>query len=196
MQSINELPKHHLVPRISARELQADITRMAGVVGEKYAGEEIALLAIFLGAKWFRGELINELRSCPKKPLLIRQDSMRASSYANSGGMESNRNPQIVDHPKNPEASIFDKHVLLIEDIIDTGQTIRDTVLPYVWSFSPKSIEVVSMLTKFERLEVNRNDLHLLASGPDIRFFAVGSGLDWLQYYRNLPGIQEVILEN
>jgi hypoxanthine phosphoribosyltransferase len=190
-----ELPEHELKMRIGPGRLHGHIQRIANEVDNRYAGDDITLLAIYWGAKWFRRKLVDELRFGSIKPQIVRQDSMRVASYVEGGGMESNGQPQIIDYPNNPEQNIRRRKVIVVEDIIDTGLTMRDTVLPYVWSQGPESVQVVAMLTKFDRLKVGKNDLCLLTSGPNIDFFAVGSGLDWLGHYRDLPGIQEVILK-
>ncbi|EKD80693.1 MAG: Hypoxanthine phosphoribosyltransferase [uncultured bacterium] len=186
-----ELPPHHLIPRVSAAEIDECIDGLVETAGESFAGEEVTLISIYLGAKWFGEQFALKLAALPCPPSSIRQDNIRISSYAK--GMKTNGKPRVVEDLQDPEGLVRGKKVLLLEDIIDSGLSIARTALPHVLKYQPVSLEVVTMLTKFEKLRVSRQELCLLAHGLNIDFFAVGSGLDFEGYYRDLAGVWEVV---
>ena len=113
-------------------------------------------------------------------------DFMTASSYGNT--MESSRDVRIL---KDLDDDIKGKDILLVEDIIDTGNTLNK-VREILALREPNSIEICTLLDKPERREVNVDVKWVGFEIPDE--FVVGVGIDYAQKYRNLPYIGKVTL--
>ena len=147
-------------------ELGAQITR-------DYADKEIFAIGILRGAVVFMADLIRAI----ERPVQI--DFMAVSSYgmlADSSG--------IVRILKDLDSSITDKHVLIIEDIIDSGQTLSYHIKNLA-ERKPASIQLCTLMNKPERRKV---DLPVKYVGFEIpNEFVVGYGLDYAEKYLNLP---------
>lgn len=161
---------------ISEKDLQDKIKLMANSINQKYKDCDITLICILKGGVMFFTELSKYLDS------QITFDFMHVSSYADE--TYSSGNVKIV---KDIDYSITDKHVLVIEDIIDTGYSLG-AIKKHLLSKNPKSLEIAVLLDKPER----RESFEVI---PDyIGFeipdkFVVGFGLDYEQKLRNLPFI-------
>lgn len=147
-------------------ELGAEITR-------DYADKEIFAIGILRGAVVFMADLIRAI----ERPVQI--DFMAVSSYgaqADSSG--------IVRILKDLDSSIEGKHVLIIEDIIDSGQTLS-YLIKNLTERKPASIQLCTLMNKPERRKV---ELPVKYVGFEIpNEFVVGYGLDYAERYRNLP---------
>lgn len=186
-----DLPRHHLVPRISEAELNEHIARIGHDIAKDYAGVDVTFLTVLWGARQFNKLTSNAIKLEPRKPRSIRQDVIRVESYG--ARKESSGDPRIVLWPKNPEENFRGKDVLIQDDIGDTKLTLARTVIPYVLAFKPNSIAVATMLTKSSHFDSSAADVKIKYSGPDIDFFALGTGLDFDQFYRELRGIWELV---
>ena len=157
--------------------LQARIGDLASAINEDYRGKNLLLLGILKGAVMFMADL-SRLLSIPHE-----MDFMAISSYGNT--TESSGVVRIL---KDLEEPIAGKHVLIVEDIIDTGLTLR-YLMESLGSRSPASLRVCALLDK--QKEQGRDKV-VEATYVGFRIpdrFVVGYGLDYAQRYRNLSYI-------
>ena len=148
------------------RELGAEISR-------DYEGRELLLVGVLKGAVFFLSDLMRQLT------VPCEVDFMAVSSYGSATDSSG-----VVRILKDLDASIEGRHVLIVEDIIDSGLTLQ-YLLRNLRARNPRSLEVCALLTKPERRRV---DLPTRYVGFEIpNRFAIGYGLDHGQRYRNLP---------
>lgn len=160
---------------ISETEVEKKVLELAERINKDYAGKELKLICILKGSVFFTCELAKRITV----PVTI--DFMSVSSYGNA--TVSSGRVKIV---KDLDESIAGENVLVIEDIIDSGNTLR-YLLDLLGSRGPASIKLCTLLDKPDR---RVTDVHVDYVGftiPDK--FVVGYGLDFEQYYRNLPYI-------
>jgi len=160
---------------LSEEEISKKVGEIAEQINRDYAGRDIFLIAILKGSFIFMGDLAKRL----ERPTYI--DFMEVSSYG-SAAMSSG-DVKII---KDLRCSIFDKDVLIVEDIIDSGKTLNK-LMKLLSARKPKSLKLCSLLTKPDRREVEIDIDYLGFSIPDE--FVVGYGLDYNELYRNLPYI-------
>ena len=160
---------------ISEAGLKAKITELGEQITRDYRGKNLLLLGTLKGAVPFIADLARAIQL----PLEI--DYMAISSYGNSTTSSG-----VVRITKDLEGPIDQKHILIIEDIIDSGLTLHYLV-DLLKRRNPLSLRICSLLNK-ERLRVENVtvDYHGFII-PDK--FVVGYGLDYAQLYRNLPYI-------
>ena len=169
---------HDLLAEILIPEgvLQKRIAELGAEISRDYAGEEILLICILRGGVMFLTDLIRQITV----PTAI--DFMAVSSYG-SGARESTGQVRIE---MDLRTSVTDRHVILVEDIVDTGHTIA-AVLEMLDTRRPKSLRVCSLLDKSVRREIV---VPIHYRGFDIpNKFVFGYGLDLDEYWRNLPFI-------
>jgi hypoxanthine phosphoribosyltransferase len=172
------MEKYRLTPCISAEELEKQVNRLADQINHDYTGKQLVLVGILKGSIVFLADLMRRLT------MPVEIDFVRMSSYGM--GAESCGTVHIS---KDVELSIQDHHVLIVEDIIDTGYTLRYLV-DHLASRHPKSVKVCALIDKYERRKVD-----FQADYVGIRLekgFIVGYGLDYAEKHRNLPAICEV----
>ncbi|NLW59017.1 MAG: hypoxanthine phosphoribosyltransferase [Firmicutes bacterium] len=150
------------------RELGAEITK-------DYQGKELIVVGILKGALPFMADLIRQI----KVPL--RYDLMAVSSYGNS-----TKTSGAVQILKDLEMDLEDQHVLVVEDIIDTGLTLK-YLLSNLQARRPASLKVCTLLDKPSRREVDITPEYNGFVIPDR--FVVGYGLDYAERFRELPMI-------
>lgn len=160
---------------ISEAALQRRIAELAAIVNEEYRGKDLLLLGILKGAVMFMVDLSRHLH------IPLDMDFMAISSYGNT--TESSGVVRIL---KDLDASIEGKHVLIVEDIIDTGLTLR-YLMQSLERRNPASLRVCALLDKEKTREKVVEPAHVGFRIPDR--FVVGYGLDYAQKYRNLPYI-------
>lgn len=160
---------------ISEDVLQARITDLARAVNEDYRGKDLLLVGILKGAIMFMVDIARRL----DRPLDL--DFMAISSYGNS--TESSGVVRIL---KDLDEPIAGRNVLIVEDIIDTGLTLRYLV-ENLRRRGPASLEVCALLDKAKARQKVIEPKYLGFDLPDR--FVVGYGLDYAQKYRNLPYI-------
>ncbi len=164
----------------SEEEIDERIRELAAQLRRDYEGKEITIICILKGAAFFACELAKRI-GVPAKI-----EFMRCSSYGDD--TESSREVKILLDLDNP---IKDKDVLVVEDIIDTGRTMK-TLLEVLKNRGAASVKLCALLDKPDRREVEVHADYLGFTIPDK--FVVGYGLDYAQKYRNLPYIGEVIV--
>jgi hypoxanthine phosphoribosyltransferase len=167
---------------VSERDLQKRIAELGTEISHDYRGEEILLICILRGGVMFLTDLIR----CINIPVAI--EFMAVSSYG-AGKRESSGEVRIT---LDLNTNIYNRNVLVVEDIIDSGHTL-DSVLEILETRHPKSLHVCTLLDKAERREV---DVPIRYRGFIIpNKFVFGYGLDLDEYYRNLPFIGVVDLD-
>lgn len=160
---------------ISEDELKKKITELGEQITEDYRGKELLLIGIVKGAVPFLADLIRQI----KIPLTY--DIMAVSSYGASTSSSG-----VVRILKDLDTSIEERHVLIVEDIVDTGLTLnylKETLV----GRHPLSLKIVTLLDKQERRKVEIQPDYNGFVIPDE--FVVGYGLDFNQNFRNLPYI-------
>jgi hypoxanthine phosphoribosyltransferase len=160
---------------ISYPEIVEKIQQLGAQLEQDYAHEEVCLLAVLKGSLWFATDLMKSL----KIPVTI--NTIQCSSYGNNGTVSGKLTITGVE-----SLDLQGKHVLIVDDICDTGQTLIK-LKEKLQSLGPKSLKTAVLLVK-------KND-RSLGYAPDYSLFriedrfVVGYGLDYKEYYRGLPGI-------
>jgi hypoxanthine phosphoribosyltransferase len=164
---------------IDENTLQKRIAELGAQISRDYAGEDLLLICILRGGVLFLTDLMRKINI----PHMV--DFMAISSYG-VGARESTGHVRINFDLKS---DIYNRNVLLVEDIIDSGHTLK-TVLELLQTRRPKTLRICTLLDKAERREV---EIPIHYSGftiPDK--FVFGYGLDIDEYYRGLPFIAAV----
>lgn len=156
-------------------DVKARIKEMAAVLSEKYKNGDVVLIGILSGSVFFLTELARDMT------IPVEIDFMAASSYG-SGTTSSGR----VLIKKDIERNIAGRNVIVVEDIVDTGQTLH-LIIKMLKEKRPRSLEVAVLLDKPERRKVCMDADYIGFSIPDE--FVVGWGLDYDQKFRDLPFI-------
>ncbi|MBQ7924543.1 MAG: hypoxanthine phosphoribosyltransferase [Clostridia bacterium] len=162
---------------ISEEEIRAAIKKAGKTIDAIYDGRPIVLVSILKGAFVFMSDI------CRAVSVPCEIAFMCAKSYYT--GTQSSG---VVRITMDLDRDIKDCHVVIVEDIIDTGRTLND-IIKVLKSRNPASLRVVTLLDKPSRRVVDlKADLSLFTI-PDL--FVIGYGLDCGEYYRNLPYIAE-----
>lgn len=160
---------------IDEQALQQRVKELGEEITRDYAGKEILMVGVLRGAVMFMADLCRAI----KLPVGI--DFMAISSYG-----QSTTSSGIVKVIKDLDEELKGKHVLVVEDIIDSGLTLK-YLLENLKSRQPASLKVCALLNKPERRKVDVHFDYIGFSVPDA--FLVGYGLDYAEKYRNLPCI-------
>jgi hypoxanthine phosphoribosyltransferase len=167
---------------VSEDTLEKRVRELGEEISRDYAGKEILAICILRGGVMFLTDLIRHI-----KPL-VAIDFMGVSSYG-AGARSSDGQVRIT---LDLTTSVAGQHVLIVEDIIDSGHTIS-SVIELLRTRDPASLEVCTLLNKYSRREV---DVPIKYCGFDIPDkFVFGYGLDMDEFYRNLPFIGVVDLD-
>ena len=164
-----------LVPILSRAHIQKRVKELANRISKDYDGKEIVLVGVLKGAFIFLADLVREL-TVPAQIAFI-----RLASYG--AGTSTTGRIRIT---KDIELDIQDRHVLIVEDIIDSGLTIAYLV-DHLKKRGPESIKICALIDKRERRQVQvQVDYagHVVDQG-----FLVGYGLDLDENYRHLPEV-------
>ena len=158
---------------ISEEQIAAKVAELAAAVDAQYEGREILLVGVLKGAVMFMADFARALRT----PVSL--EFMAVSSYGSATSSSG-----VVRILKDLDRDVVGKHVLVVEDIIDSGLTLS-WLLRNISSRGPASVGVVALLRKPEALKVEVPVDHV---GFDIPSeFVVGYGLDYAERYRDLP---------
>ncbi len=168
---------HSDVQRIllSGEEIAERVTEIAEKITRDYAGESVLMVGILRGAVVFFAELVKKI------DLDLRFDFMVVSSYGNS--TDSSGEVRIVKDLSQP---IEGMNVIIVEDIIDTGYTLKN-LMKLLRTRNPKSLKICALLDKPSRRKVELEGDYVGFKVPNE--FVVGYGLDYNEKYRNLPDI-------
>lgn len=160
---------------VTEKELKEKIKEIGAEITADYKGKELLIIGVLKGAFTFMADLIREV----KIPVEI--DFMAVSSYG-----KSTTSSGVVRILKDLEGSIEGKHILVVEDIIDTGLTLSYLV-NNLESRGAVSVKICTLLDKPERRTANVDIKYKGFDIPDE--FVVGYGIDFAEKYRNLSEI-------
>lgn len=159
----------------SQEALQARIREMGAQITRDYAGKELVLVCVLKGAVLFFSDLVRAI----DLPLSV--DFIGLSSYG-----EETESSGVVKITSDLSKPIHDKHVLVVEDIVDTGLTMR-YLLDNLSTRHPASVKICALLNKPARARTEIPISYLGFTIPDL--FVVGYGLDYAEKLRNVPFI-------
>ncbi|MCL4079418.1 hypoxanthine phosphoribosyltransferase [Coriobacteriia bacterium Es71-Z0120] len=163
----------HIV--LTEEQIQRRVRELGAQIAHDYEGSSLLLVAVLRGAALFVADLARAIDG----PVEI--DFMAVSSYGSS-----TKSSGVVRIIKDLDEVIAGRDVLVVEDILDTGLTLK-YLLRNLASRKPKSLEVVTLLSKEGKQRVPIECKYVGFSVPDE--FVVGYGLDYAEKYRNLPYI-------
>jgi len=166
-------------PLFTREEIQRKIQELGSRISTDYADKDLLVVGVLKGALFFMSDLLRSLR------ISVRMDFIHCTSSASKG-----MHPVTI--LSDIKEDIKDKHVLLIEDIVDSGVTV-DYLKKMLLDRGPASLKVCVLLDKPERRKVQ-----IEADYPGFRIpnkYVVGYGLDYRDRYRNLPYIAVLPLE-
>ncbi|MGC0141380.1 hypoxanthine phosphoribosyltransferase [Pseudactinotalea sp. Z1732] len=158
---------------LTEEQLHTRLDEMAAEIDRDYAGREVLLVGVLKGAVMVMADLSRRLNAD------ARMDWMAISSYG-SGTKSSG----VVRILKDLDTDLHGKHVLVVEDIVDSGLTLS-WMLANLRSRGPASVEVAAMLRKPAASKVDVDVRYVGFDVPDE--FVVGYGLDYAERYRHLP---------
>ncbi len=162
---------------ISAEEIRQAICQVGKEISESYDGRPILLVSVLSGSFVFMADL------CRAITVPCEVAFMCAKSYYN--GTDSTGEVKITMDLAKP---IEGYHVIIVEDIVDTGRTLKE-ICRILSERNPLSLRVVTLLDKPNRRVVDFSADRVLFTVPDV--FVIGYGLDCAEYFRNLPYIAE-----
>ena len=160
---------------VTPEQIQARVGEMAKDIDTRYAGKDVLLVGVLKGAVMFMADVSRAIQ------IPVQMDWMAVSSYG-SGTVSSG----VVRILKDLDADVLGRHVIIIEDIIDSGLTLS-WLVANLEARGAASVEVVALLRKPAAAKV---DVKVALVGFDIpNEFVVGYGLDYAENYRTLPGV-------
>ena len=163
---------------------EEQIRKRAEELGEEiardYEGEEVILLGTLKGSVVWMADLMKEI------PLDVKIDFVSACSYGSATSTSG-----VVTITKDVDMDLFNKHVIIVEDIVDTGTTLN-YLKEYLKERNPKDVKICTLLDKPARRVIDLKPDYIGFTVDDL--FVIGYGLDYDQKYRNLPYIS--YLEN
>ena len=154
-------------------ELSHRVRELGAQISSDYAGRDLLLIGVLKGAVFFLADLMRHI----EVPCEV--DFMAVSSYGSSTDTSG-----VVRILKDLDAPLEGRHVLIVEDIVDSGLTLQ-YLMRTLETRGPASLEVCALLTKPERRVVEMPARYVGFEIPDK--FAIGYGLDYAERYRNLP---------
>ncbi len=163
---------------ISENELMDKVKILGAQISKDYEGKEVSVICVLKGGVMFMADLVKHIT------IPVTMDFMAVSSYGNETSSTG-----VVKIIKDLDENIEGKHVIIIEDIIDSGRTLSYLV-QILQDRNPSSLQICTILDKPDRRVVDVDVAYVGFSIPDA--FVVGYGLDYCQFYRNLPYIAVV----
>lgn len=168
-------PKTVLVTR---EEIRQKVKEMARSIEAAHQGDELVLVGVLKGGIVLMADLMRELA------LPVTLDFIAAESYG-----ASTETSGVVKITRDVASDFRGRHVLLVEDIVDTGLTLR-YLINHLKGKNPASLEVAVLLDKVGRRRIPVEVAYRGLEIPDA--FVVGYGLDYAEHYRNLPDVMIV----
>lgn len=168
------------IPVLTKKEIDAQVSHIAQVISADYKDRELILIGILKGAFIFLSDLIRQLT------IPVKVDFMCVSSYG-----DHTTSLGRIKLIKDVDININNKDVLIVEDIVDTGITLSYLV-DHLHASGASSVRICTLIDKRERRETDvRVDYacHTVDKG-----FLVGYGLDYAEFYRNLPEVYHLKL--
>jgi len=170
----------HWVVYISKEKIAQTVQTLAAAIDRDYVGRSLVVVTVLKGAFIFVADLIRALNTA-----VDRVELLRLSSYG--AGTESSGEVRVL--VDLPPGAVTDQHVLLVEDIVDSGRS-TTVALNLLKQQQPASIKLCSLLSKPDRRVV---PVEIEYCGITIEDkFVIGYGLDWDERYRDLPDIYAV----
>jgi hypoxanthine phosphoribosyltransferase len=154
-------------------ELSHRVRELGAQISGDYAGRDLLLIGVLKGAVFFLADLMRHI------DVPCEVDFMAVSSYGSSTDTSG-----VVRILKDLDVPLEGRHVLIVEDIVDSGLTLQ-YLMRTLETRGPASLEVCALLTKPERRVVETPARYVGFEIPDK--FAIGYGLDYAERYRNLP---------
>jgi hypoxanthine phosphoribosyltransferase len=154
-------------------DLRRKVADLGAAISRDYDGRDLLLVGVLKGAVFFLSDLMREI-SVP-----CEVDFMAVASYGSATDSSG-----VVRILKDLDASIEGRHVLIVEDIVDSGLTLQ-YLLRNLRARGPASVEVCALLTKPERRKIELDARYVGFEIPNR--FVIGYGLDHIERYRNLP---------
>ena len=167
-----------LKPYITEEKIQTKVKELGALLSKKFKNEKVVAICVLKGSFMFYSDLIRNIEGD------ITCEFFGVASY--HGGTSSSGEVKVTLDLANP---VEDRHVLLVEDIVDTGLTMN-YLKTSIMSRKPKSLTTIALLEKPDALKVECQIDHVGFKIPND--FVVGYGLDYQGYYRNLPYIAQV----
>jgi hypoxanthine phosphoribosyltransferase len=164
---------------VTEEQLNGRIRELAAEVSRDYEGKDVLLLGVLKGAVFFLSDLMRRL------DVDAEVDFMAVSSYGSA-----TKSSGVVRILKDLDRPIHGRHVLIVEDIVDSGLTLR-YLLGNLESRSPRSLEVCALLTKPDARVVEVPVRYVGFEIPNE--FVVGYGLDYQERYRSLPYVATLV---
>lgn len=163
---------------ISEDKLQSEIKRIADSICNDYLGKSPLFLVILNGSFMFASDLFKNIQ------LPVEISFIKVSSYSGVASTE------CVKELIGLNEDIEDRDIIIVEDVVDTGLTMKDT-LALINAKNPSSVSICTLLFKPNKLQVNLDVKYVAMEIPDD--FIVGYGLDYDGYGRNLRDIYKII---
>ncbi|HMR06639.1 MAG TPA: hypoxanthine phosphoribosyltransferase [Polyangiaceae bacterium] len=160
-------------------QIQTRVSELGKQITKAYAGKELVLLCVLKGSFVFASDLARAI------DLPLRVEFLGVQSYGNDTTSSG-----VVQITLDLTRPIEGEHVMVVEDIVDTGLTL-DYILSSLKNRKPASLQVCALLHKPARMQKQVPIDHLGFTIDDV--FVVGYGLDWAQKYRNVPEIGVVM---
>lgn len=160
---------------LDEEEIKKRVQEIGYNISRDYNGKDLVLIGVLKGSVMFMTDLVRNIT------IPCSMDFMAVSSYGNS-----TKSSGVVRILKDLDFEIQNKDVLVVEDIIDSGITLK-YLMDYLKGRGANSLEIVCLLDKPERRKVSLNVKYTGFTVPDE--FLVGFGLDYAEKYRNLPYI-------
>lgn len=158
---------------LSEEQIQSRIEELAKKINKDYEGEKITVLCLLKGGIMFMTDLVKRI------DIPMKMEFMVVSSYGNE-----TKTSGVVKILKDMDQSVENEHVLIVEDIIDSGHTLN-YIINILKSRNPASIKICTLLDKPQQREAQVAVDYVGFTIPNE--FVIGYGLDYEQYYRNLP---------
>ena len=159
----------------SRERIAQEVKRVGAEISRDYQGQEVILVAVLKGALLFVSDLMREL------DLDAKVDFVRLASYGSETVSSG-----VVEIRRNLEFSLRDRHVIIVEDIVDSGNTL-EFLYHRLMQQEPRSLKICTLIDKRARREVEIEPDYAGLVMDD--GFIVGYGLDYDERYRNLPEI-------
>jgi len=171
-----------IIPLISEQEIQKRTKELAEIISDDFKDSTPLFIGVLKGAWVFMADLVRQIK------IPIRCDFLQVSSYG-----QATESSGIVKIVTDLKCSIEGENVILVEDIVDSGLTLK-YIMDYLALRRPKSIKLCSFLDKPSRHKI---ELKIDYLGFQVQNkFVVGYGIDYQELYRNLPYIAYVELED
>lgn len=171
-----------LKPVFSPEQIASRVRELAEEINEFYGREPLVAVCVLKGGFLFFSDLVRFLHHEN-----LELDFVRLSSY----GKDSDSSRHVI-FSKDVEVNLRGKHVLIVEDVVDSGHSMR-FLLDQFAARKPRSLRLAALVDKHQRREA---DVKVDFAGFKLsRGFIVGYGMDYAERYRGLPGVCEIIPE-